>query len=93
MLMLLLPGAALPDVQQVMKTVMHAHLVATPDVPLVGWDVALTPEGVYLLEMNLSCNLFSGAFDSDGFYRSMFQYFQAVEELQEDRLNGYDHCS
>lgn len=72
---------------------MHAHLVATPDVPLVGWDVALTPEGVYLLEMNLSCNLFNGAFASDGFYRSMFQYFQALEELQEDRLNGYDHCS
>lgn len=65
-----------------MRTVMHAHMVATPDVPLVGWDVALTPEGVYLLEMNLSCNLFSGALDSGSFYESMFQHLQVLEELQ-----------
>jgi hypothetical protein len=29
-----------------------------PDVPLAGWDVALTAEGACLLEVNLSCNFF-----------------------------------
>lgn len=36
-------GAVIPDITGVMRTVLHAHIVATPDVPLVGWDVALTP--------------------------------------------------
>jgi len=36
-------GATIPDTASIMQTVMHAHFVATPDVPLVGWDVALTP--------------------------------------------------
>lgn len=65
-----------------MRTVMHAHMVATPDVPLVGWDVALTPEGVYLLEMNLSCNLFSGPI-SGAYYENMYQHLEALEELEE----------
>jgi hypothetical protein len=71
-----------------MRTVMHAHMVATPDVPLVGWDVALTPEGVYLLELNISCNLFRGAFDSAALYESMFQHFVALEELEAQQLLG-----
>ena len=47
-----------------------------PDVPLAGWDVAITKEaGVCLLEVNLSCNFFRGTFDQreswlpDGFSR------------------------
>lgn len=47
-----------------------------------NWDVALTPEGVYLLELNISCNLFRGAFDSAAFYENMFQHFVALEELE-----------
>jgi hypothetical protein len=61
-----------------MRIVSQAHLVATPDVPLIGWDVALTPEGVFLLEMNLSCNLFNGNFDHKAFYHSVFLQLQAL---------------
>jgi hypothetical protein len=65
-----------------MHTVMQAHMVATPDVPLVGWDVALTPSGVYLLEMNLSCNLFNGNFASDAFYHNIFRHLEALEAAE-----------
>lgn len=68
-----------------MRIVSQAHLVATPDVPLIGWDVALTPEGVFLLEMNLSCNLFNGAFDSRAFYHSMFLQLNALEKHEQQR--------
>lgn len=41
----------------------RAHYLMLPDVPFVGWDVALTDKGIYLLEVNLSCNFFRGSFD------------------------------
>ena len=66
-----------------MQSAMHAHLVAAPDVPLVGWDVALTPGGVFLLEMNLSCNLFNGSFDSRAFYQGMYETLAALDECRQ----------
>lgn len=30
----------MPDV---MRAVVQAHMIAAPDVPLAGWDVAITP--------------------------------------------------
>jgi hypothetical protein len=75
-----------------MRTVMQAHLVATPDVPLIGWDVALTPEGVFLLEMNLSCNLFNGNFDSQAFYQSMFLQLKALEAHEQHMPCARSKC-
>jgi hypothetical protein len=34
----------------------------------VGWDVADTTEGLFLLEANLSCNFFHGTFDQNEYY-------------------------
>ena len=33
------------------------------NVLLAGWDVAITPGGLYLLEANLSCNFFRASLD------------------------------
>ncbi|KAF8069621.1 SAP9 [Scenedesmus sp. PABB004] len=54
-------GRVLPGVAGVLAAVAQAHMVAAPDLPLIGWDVALTPGGAFLLEANLSCNLFNGS--------------------------------
>lgn len=43
MLLLLLPGVVVPEMPDVLRAVVQAHMVAAPDVPLIGWDVALTP--------------------------------------------------
>lgn len=38
-------------------------------------------DGVYLLEMNLSCNLFNGAFDAQRFYEDMYEFLTALDSL------------
>jgi len=37
-------------------------------------------DGVFLLEMNLSCNLFNGSFDSQQFYNDMFLFLATLEK-------------
>ena len=53
--------------------------------------------GVYLLEMNLSCNLFNGTFDSKQFYDDMFTFLSALDALHKGQhrswgptLGGYE---
>ena len=58
---------------EAVQMVRKAHARMCPRVPLVGWDVALTNEGLCLLEANLSCNFFRATFDWQG-------YFSFVEE-------------
>ncbi|CAN0589885.1 unnamed protein product, partial [Ectocarpus sp. 12 AP-2014] len=45
----LITGEVIPDIQGKLDLVADAHFKLLPDVPLVGWDVALTTKGVYLL--------------------------------------------
>jgi hypothetical protein len=54
-----------------------------PDVPLVGWDVALTPQGVSLLEINISCNFFNGSYDRQGYTAFVRDYLVALEQQEE----------
>ncbi len=53
-------GATFVDIKSALNIVKTSHFKMLPKVPLVGWDVAFTPKGVYLLEVNLSCNFFQG---------------------------------
>jgi hypothetical protein len=38
-------------------------------------------DGVFILEVNLSCNLFNGAFDSASYYRLLWHYFDQIENI------------
>lgn len=76
----LITGAIVPDMEGKLALVADAHFKLLPDVPLVGWDVALTSKGVYLLEVNLSCNFFRGSFSLGPYVQFIHDYFVALEE-------------
>eukprot|EP00775_Hariotina_reticulata_P012744 gene12744-12873_t len=78
-------GRIIPNMAEVLDVVVQAHVVAAPDLPLIGWDVALTSEGVSILEVNLSCNLFNGSFDKEGYYEFMYQYLTSLQQMQRQR--------
>ena len=61
------------------KLCTEAHRLLLPDVPLVGWDVALTKEhGPVLLELNISCNFFMGRVDQHAYISFMLDHFNAL---------------
>jgi hypothetical protein len=59
-------GNYVPDMQDMLALVEHAHFKMCPDVPFCGWDVVLSADPqvpTCLLEINISCNFFRGQFD------------------------------
>jgi hypothetical protein len=52
------------------------------DVPIIGWDVTFTPKGIFLLEVNLSCNFFRGSFDIPRYIALVDAYWKHIEELE-----------
>lgn len=75
-------GQKLPDMSGILKLVENAHAKLAPGVPLIGWDVAITTDGVFLLEGNFSCNFFRGYFDQDMYFRFVEDYFLDLEDQQ-----------
>lgn len=51
-----------------------------PDVPLVGWDVAFTRDGIFLLEVNLSCNFFMGKLDIPSYIDLLDAYWTELDK-------------
>lgn len=39
-------------------------------------------DGPRILEVNLSCNLFNGPFDSDGYYELLYQHLAELAALE-----------
>lgn len=73
-------GHVIPDIEGIRKLCEDAHYRLLPDVPLAGWDVALTEEaGMCLLETNLSCNFFRGTFDQKEYFRFVSEYFEFLD--------------
>lgn len=69
-------GHTIPNISGIKHLCESAHLALLPDVPLAGWDVALTKEaGMCLLEVNLSCNFFRGSFDQEAYFDFVNEYF------------------
>lgn len=66
----MLVGQRFGNMEEILALVRRAHAVLLPDVPLGGWDVALTGNdvGICLLEVNLSCNFFNASFDRDAYF-------------------------
>ena len=75
-------GQSLPPgvMQQALDIVIKSHYDMLPDVPMVGWDVAFCSEGIYLLEVNLSCNFFRGAFDVPAYICFVDEHFRDLEK-------------
>lgn len=44
-------GATIPNMQSILDMVVDSHHKLLPDVPMVGWDVAMTTKGNVLLEV------------------------------------------
>ena len=61
-------GETIPNMAECNALVRDAHKKLMPGVPLVGWDVAITTEGTFLLEANLSCNFFRASLDRQQYY-------------------------
>jgi len=74
-------GNTIPNIEGIKKLCEDAHLKLLPDVPLAGWDVALTEEaGMCLLEVNLSCNFFRGTFDQNAYFAFVTDWFSFLDK-------------
>uniref|UniRef100_A0A6B2L540 Alpha-L-glutamate ligase-related protein ATP-grasp domain-containing protein n=1 Tax=Arcella intermedia TaxID=1963864 RepID=A0A6B2L540_9EUKA len=78
-------GETIPDIIKIRQLVEEAHKELIPDVPLAGWDVALTTKGTLLLEVNLSCNFFRGTFDVPGYVVMLDAYFSKLDGMMKER--------
>jgi len=74
-------GAKFDNIAAIKETVETAHKKLLPDVPLVGWDIALTTKGVFLLEANLSCNFFQGSFSIENYIKLVSKYFTQLDQI------------
>jgi len=67
-------------IEAMQRLCIDAHATLLPDVPMAGWDVALTNKGMLLLETNLSCNFFRGTFDEDKYFGFVHDYFSMLDQ-------------
>lgn len=74
-------GESIPNIDECVALVRRAHARLLPNVPLVGWDVAITEEaGTCLLEANLSCNFFRASFDEKAYFTFVEDVLKAIED-------------
>lgn len=64
------------NISEIKKICLKAHKEILSDIPLVGWDVAITKTGIMILECNLSCNFFCGDFDKKIYFDFVEDYFK-----------------
>lgn len=77
-------GEYIHGMEQILSICQEAHFKLLPDVPLAGWDVALTDKGMCLLETNLSCNFFRGKFDQQWYYEYVDAQFRKLDKKRVD---------
>jgi hypothetical protein len=71
-------GKKLTCAKDAVKMCVDAHRELMPNVPTIGWDVAVAKgHGPVLLEANLSCNFFGGKFDRQLYLRIVDAYFSS----------------
>jgi len=92
-----LSGVQIEGIDKIKDLCERAHLELLPDVPLAGWDVALTDHKdapMCLLEVNLSCNFFQGTFDKPAYFRFMSEYLQYLDQSRttDQSWDGYEHA-
>jgi len=71
-----LSGKELTCARDAVNMCVDAHRRLMPNVPTIGWDVAVAEgQGAVLLEANLSCNFFGGMYDRQLYLRIVDTYF------------------
>ncbi|GAX73740.1 hypothetical protein CEUSTIGMA_g1193.t1 [Chlamydomonas eustigma] len=76
----LIEGQEIPGIQSICDLCRRSHSKLLPEVPLVGWDVALTAElGPVILELNISCNFFLGEVDTAMYLKFMQDFVKAMQ--------------
>jgi hypothetical protein len=71
-----LSGKELTCARDAVANCIDAHRRLMPNVPTIGWDVAVANDhGSVLLEANLSCNFFGGMYDRQLYLRIVDTYF------------------
>merc|ERR1711907_872717 len=71
-----LTGKELKCASDAVDMCVEAHRALMPNVPTIGWDVAVAKDhGAVLLEANLSCNFFGGVYDQQKFLRIVDTYY------------------
>lgn len=72
----ILTGKELKCAHDAVDMCVEAHRALMPNVPTIGWDVAVSDgEGAVLLEANLSCNFFGGVYDRQKYLKILDTYF------------------
>lgn len=76
----LITGLSIPcnDLENIKKICVEGHTELLNNIPIVGWDVALTSEGIMILECNLSCNLFYGKFNKKIYFELVETIFRSI---------------
>ena len=72
-------GAEIVKPSQLFALCVDAHYKLLADVPVAGWDIAVTTAGTFLLEANLSCNFFMGSFDQAAYFSFVDECFAEVD--------------
>merc|ERR1712137_328411 len=71
-----LTGKVLSCARDAVAICIDAHRRLMPNVPAIGWDVAVAKgHGAVLLEANLSCNFFGGIYDRQKYLRIVDTYY------------------
>jgi hypothetical protein len=72
-------GNFIHNIREVLQVAEDAHTKLCPGVPAIGWDVAVTTKGMFLLEGNFSCNFFRGHFDQAHYFKFIEEYLLDLE--------------
>jgi hypothetical protein len=78
----LIAGRVIDNIDAARQICIDAHQKLAPNVPFIGWDVAMTTKGRFLLEGNFSCNFFRGRFDMDHYMSLCDKYFTYIDHVR-----------
>lgn len=81
-------GNCVQDMEKALAIVINSHFSMMRDVPLVGWDVTFCPDGIFLLEVNLSCNFFKGTFDKPQYIEFVDSHWCTLEKLEKNEASA-----
>lgn len=71
----LVSGIEIPNWNQIKEKTCQLHKKMSNEIPIIGWDIALTNDGFKYLEANYSCNFFNINFNTHIYFKILNLYF------------------